>query len=118
MPGTPVRIRRHMMASIAAKQLAFRLSRYKGFGWVGGPLLDLRVWPTSRDPTHSKPLANGRGGRKCCIAKFRSAWRPCRPAEIFTQATLLNMLLTGPVEAGIEDSPRRSPHDAVPEPSA
>jgi hypothetical protein len=31
-----------MMASIAAKQLAFRLSRYKGFGWVGAHVLDLR----------------------------------------------------------------------------
>jgi hypothetical protein len=27
----------HMMASVAAKQLAFRLSRYNGFGWVRRP---------------------------------------------------------------------------------
>jgi hypothetical protein len=31
MSGTPVRIRRHMMASYVAEQLAFRMSSYNGF---------------------------------------------------------------------------------------
>src|SRR6185503_3193339 len=38
MRGTPVRFGRHMMVSITAKQLAFRLSRYNGFRWVGRPV--------------------------------------------------------------------------------
>jgi hypothetical protein len=38
MRGAPVRFGRHMMGSIAAKQLAFRLSSYNGFRWVGRPV--------------------------------------------------------------------------------
>src|SRR4030095_3343995 len=77
-PPHRFRIRRHMMASISAKPLAFRMSRYKGFATRRAALGMREFTESAREVCSLPPFRGGVGARE---ARHTTLSRDCTSGD-------------------------------------